>query len=171
MLQLYRSLFFIFIIFFFTKVIALETDWSFGHESQARLISPLTHNNNQSEIYLGIEYKLQDGWKTYWKSPGDGGFPQEVNWENSKNINSLELLWPTPSHFEILGLTSAGYSNKVIFPLKIKLDNIDKDSLVALKIIYLVCKDICIPGEADLEILIPSGKGTPTIHSFNIEKS
>mgnify|MGYP000465039429 CR=1 FL=1 len=45
------------------------------------------------------------------------------------------------SHFEILGLTSAGYSNKVIFPLKIKLDNIDKDSLVALKIIYLVCKD------------------------------
>ena len=37
--------------------------------------------------------------------------------------------------------------------------------------LLLVFKDIYIPGEADLEILIPSGKGTPTIHSYNNEKS
>ena len=130
MLHLYRNLFFIFFIFFFTKAIALESDWSLGHESHARLISPLTHNNNQSEIYLGLEYKLKDGWKTYWKSPGDGGFPQEINWENSKNINSVELLWPTPSHFEILGLTSAGYSNNVIFPLKIESNSLMLQSCI-----------------------------------------
>ena len=38
-------------------------------------ISPLTHNNSQSEVCLGLEYKLKDGWKTYWKSLV-GGFPQ-----------------------------------------------------------------------------------------------
>ena len=36
---------------------------------------------------------------------------------------------------------------------------------------YLTCKDICIPGNAHLELLIPSGIGQITEHSFIIEKS
>ena len=92
MLQQCRYLFFISALFFFTKSMALETDWSLGIESQVGLISPLTHNDNQSQIHIGLEYQLQEGWKTYWQSPGDGGFPQEITWKNSKNLKiSLAL--------------------------------------------------------------------------------
>ena len=82
MLHNFKYIFFIISVFFFTKSVALESDWSFEDKSKVRIISPLTSNNQQNEIFIGLEYKLQDGWKTYWKSPGDGGFPQTINWGN-----------------------------------------------------------------------------------------
>jgi len=112
--------FLICLIFFQLKIAnALQSDWSNGIEAKVRIISPLTHNNNLSKFYLGLQYKLQDGWKTYWRSPGEGGFPQKLDWSQSTNVSNIEILWPTPSEFEILGIQSLGYQDEVIFPLKI----------------------------------------------------
>ena len=171
MLRLFNYLYSIIIIFFFTNVFALQSDWSNGIESQVRIISPSTHINNQNELYLGLQYKLKKGWKTYWLSPGDGGFPQKIDWTKSKNIKNIEVLWPTPDEFEILGFKSLGYFNEVIFPLKTTIQNIDKESSIIMDVNYLTCKDICIPGNAHLELFIPSGIGQVTEHSFIIEKS
>ena len=44
-------------------------------------------------------------------------------------------------------------------------------SEVNLDINYLVCKDICIPGNAKLSLNIPPGKANTTKHFFDIEKS
>ena len=171
MLHIIRNLLFIFIFFFFTNGKALETNWSTGAESQVRLISPLTHNDKQAEIHLGLEYQLQKGWKTYWLSPGDGGFPQEIVWKNSKNIKALEVKWPIPEQFEILGIQSIGYKDQVIFPIKISLKDITQSTLIVFDINYLTCKDICIPGKAHLELNIPSGKAELTKHFFILEKT
>ena len=122
-LQYMKYLFSIIIVFFFTNAYSIQTDWSNGIESQVRIISPVTHNNNQTEVYFGLQYKLQDGWKTYWRSPGDGGYSQEINWGASSNIKNLEILWPTPKTFQILGVNSIGYVNEVTFPLKIIINN------------------------------------------------
>ena len=81
-----KYLIFILIILFSKNLYSLETEWSIGPESKVRLISPISHNNNENKLILGIEYELNEGWKTYWKSPGEGGFPQQINWELSKNI-------------------------------------------------------------------------------------
>jgi len=149
---------------------SLETEWSTGIESQVRLISPTTQNDNKG-IFLGLEYRMQEGWKTYWQSPGEGGFPQNINWDKSKNIKSLEIKWPSPKKFEILGIESIGYINNVVFPLKIDLIDPLQSTLAVLNVNYLICKDICIPGNVNLELLIPAGQGNLTKHSFNIEKS
>ena len=34
-----------------------------------------------------------------------------------------------------------------------------------------MCKDICIPGNASLQLILPAGEGNLTKHSFNLEKS
>ena len=170
MLHFLKYILFILTLFFFSNGMSLETEWSRDKESQLRLISPVSHNNN-TEIYLGLEYRMQEGWKTYWQSPGDGGFPQKINWSNSKNIKSLEIEWPVPKKFEILGIKSLGYENKVIFPLKLGIINPLEPSLVILDVNYLVCKDICIPGNVSLDLLIPSGQSMLTKHSYKIEKS
>ena len=171
MLRLFNYLFYIIIIFFFTNAFAQQTNWSNGIESQVRIISPSTHINNQNELYLGLQYQLKKGWKTYWLSPGEGGFPQNIDWSKSKNIQNIEVLWPTPYEFEILGFKSLGYIDEVVFPLKTTIQNIEKETSVVLDVNYLTCKDICIPGNAHLELLIPSGIGQITEHSFIIEKS
>ena len=171
MLRLIKYLFFFIVIFSFTSLGALQSDWSSGNESQVRLISPISHNDSSKNIYVGLEYQLQKGWKTYWQSPGDGGFPQEIIWKNSTNIKSLEILWPTPEQFEILGIQSVGYTNHVIFPLHLTLEDFSQPTLVVLDVTYLTCKDICIPGSAHLELFIPVGEKLLTAHSHNIEKT
>ena len=171
MLPIFRYLFFVFTCFFFTNAISLESPWSIGEESQVRIISSSTHVNNQKEIFLGLEYQLQEGWKTYWQSPGDGGFPQEINWSRSKNIQSIEIQWPVPKKFEILGLQSIGYQDNIIFPLNVNIINPLESTEMILDINYLVCKDICIPGNVSLELTLPAGEGSLTEHSFNLEKS
>ena len=49
---------------------------------------------DNNSIIVGLEYQLAPGWKTYWKSPGGGGFPQNINWDNSENISELDIYWP-----------------------------------------------------------------------------
>ena len=171
MLRIFKYLFFIITFFVFTNVKSIETDWSSGTESKVRLISPITNTNNLKSLYLGLEYQLEEGWKTYWQSPGDAGFPQNINWSKSINIESLEIQWPTPKQFEILGMKSIGYSDHVIFPIKLIFEDENQFTKIILDINYLVCKDICIPGNAHLELNIPPGVGGLTKHSFILEKA
>ena len=115
MLRIFKFLISLFIIFFFTTVYGLESDWSMGIESQTRIVSPFTHNNDQNEFYIGLEYKLKKDWKTYWRSSGEGGFPQEIVWKSSQNVKDLEIFWPKPKYFEILG----------------QMDNLDKTTYIS----------------------------------------
>ena len=154
----------------FTTAIAKSSDWYESETSKLRLISPYAQNNTK-EIIIGLEYQMEPGWKTYWKSPGDGGFPQNISWENSTNVKNINILWPTPVEFEILGLTSLGYQNNVIFPLKIEIENELENTYLNLHVSYLICKDICIPGDARVFLEIPSGEKKLTDNYFTLEKA
>ena len=167
---LYSLILFILILFYTPQVVALSSDWSINDKSKVRLISGNKSIDSTDEIALGLEYELEPGWKTYWKSPGGGGFPQKILWNNSTNIKDIIIDWPTPKEFEILGLSSLGYEEKVIFPLTVKLLNPNKLTIVNLNTNYLVCKDICIPGNASLYLEIQPGNGEYSEYFHEIEK-
>ena len=170
MLRLIYFLLYITCFFYTNLTYALNSNWGGAEEAKVRIISPISKASDNHNLYLGLEYQLQKGWKTYWHSPGAGGFPQTLEWKNSTNISSLEILWPQPISFDILGLKSIGYENEVIFPLKIKLEDINQPSFFSFELNYLTCKDICIPGQAHLELMLPPGQGELTDHAFQIEK-
>ena len=149
---------------------ALSSDWSVGETSKLRLISAYSQNDSKS-IMIGLEYQMDPGWKTYWKSPGDGGFAQSISWENSTNVKNVNILWPTPIEFEILGLTSLGYQNDIIFPLEIELEDELKNTFLNLHITFLICKEICIPGDATIFLEIPSGEKKLTNNYYDLEKA
>ena len=155
---------------FSTSGYSLSSDWSISEKSKVRLISPVTASNNNNQLILALEYELDDEWKTYWKSPGGGGFPQKITWNNSSNIKNIEILWPEPIEFEILGLKSIGYKDKVIFPLIVDIEDNQKTTNINLNINYLVCKHICIPGNADIFLTLPPGNADYTNYFFEIEK-
>ena len=157
--------------FYSTHVYALSSDWVINDKSKVRLISSKTNSDNLDTLLLGLEYELEPGWKTYWKSPGGGGFPQKIVWNNSENISQIDIEWPTPTQFEILGLDSIGYFDRVIFPIEIKLIDKNKTTKIILNTNYLVCKHICIPGNANLYLEIPPGMGEYTNFLYDIEKA
>ena len=156
---------------FSTAGYSLSSDWAISEKSKVRLISPMTASNNNNQLILALEYELEEEWKTYWKSPGGGGFPQKIIWNNSSNVKDIKILWPEPIEFEILGLKSIGYKDKVIFPLIVDLEDNQKQTNLNLNINYLVCKDVCIPGNADIFLNLPSGDGDYTDYFFEIEKN
>lgn len=150
---------------------SLESSWQGINEAKLRLISPFYNTNSSENITIGLEYKLDENWKTYWKSPGAGGFPQEIDYSKSLNVKNLKILWPTPEQFSILGLNSLGYKNSVIFPLKFEVINKLQPITLDINIHFLTCKEICIPVDANLKLFIPFGKKLElTEHSNLIEK-
>ena len=132
MLRYINLLLFIFCFFYANSIHALDSNWSGAEEAKVRIISPITKAGGNPNVYLGLEYQMQQGWKTYWHSPGDGGFSQVLDWKNSNNVSSIEILWPSPQEFDILGLKSIGYEDKVIFPLKVELQDVNQPSFFHL---------------------------------------
>ena len=70
-------------------------------------------------LRAGVEIKLQPGWKTYWRYPGDSGVPPVFDFAASDNVKSATVLWPAPVRFADGGGNSIGYKGDVIFPLRI----------------------------------------------------
>ena len=169
--KLYKFLIYTILLSIFTTLsVASSSDWSVSETSKLRLISPYSQNDEKN-ILIGLEYKMQPGWKTYWKSPGDGGFAQSISWENSVNVKNVNILWPTPIEFEILGLTSLGYQNNVIFPLEVEIEDELQNTSLNLHVSFLICKDICLPGDARIFLEIPSGEKKLTDSYFNLERA
>ena len=159
------------IVFFPNIGKSLESQWKGIDEVQLRIISPLTNSGENEEMTLGIEYKLKDGWKTYWKSPGAGGFPQTIDYSSSVNVDNLKILWPSPIPFSILGMRSLGYEDNVVFPINIEIVDITESIYLNLNIHFLICKDVCIPVDVHLELFLPNNEKTNfTEHIFIIEK-
>jgi DsbC/DsbD-like thiol-disulfide interchange protein len=140
-----------------SSAIAAATEWQAAQNSRFRLISASgVPDMPEGAILAGVEIALEDGWKTYWRSPGDG-LATEVDLSASENVAEAALLWPAPKRIEGAGgVTSYGYEGSVVLPIRVKAANPDKDVLLRVELIYGVCADICIPVEGAAELSIPA---------------
>jgi DsbC/DsbD-like thiol-disulfide interchange protein len=109
----------------------------------------------------GIAIQLQDGWKTYWRTPGDSGVPPRFDFSKSDNVEAVTVLWPAPMKFDDgAGGFSLGYKKQVVLPLRIVAKNNDKPVTLRAQISYAVCEKLCIPVEASSELTFSSVAST-----------
>jgi thiol:disulfide interchange protein len=107
---------------------------------------------------VGVHLTQQEGWHTYWKSPGDIGQPTEVTWSGVKwNLPAGavgELQFPIPQRFEQDGMVSFGYDREVLLSAELTVPPEAKPGPVKLAadINWLVCSTSCIPGSTHLEL-------------------
>lgn len=93
----------------------------------------------------GIQVKLADGWKTYWRAPGEFGLPPRLELSRQENIDWLRMHFPKPSVFYDRGVRTIGYADEVTFPIEIKpIDH--RRPVRAEMLLHLgVCQDVCVP--------------------------
>lgn len=108
-------------------------------------------------LSAGLDLALVDGWKTYWRSPGEVGIPPQVDWSRSENVADIEMQWPAPERFTAFGIENFGYSGAVVLPLKITLKEPGKPVLLAGEVKLLVCSDVCVPQSFELVLPLPQG--------------
>lgn len=70
------------------------------------------------ETRLLLDVKLEDGWKTYWRSPGEGGVAPSIVWKDK--MPAVDWYWPTPARFEVANITTQGYHDNVTFPMVVR---------------------------------------------------
>jgi len=102
-----------------------------------------------------IRFRLKDGWKTYWRSPGDGGIPPRFTWKGSRNLGALDVMWPTPEVFNQGGMTSLGYEQEVIVPIEVEPRRAGRDVVLNGTLEIGVCKDICVPETLSVKARLP----------------
>jgi len=132
-----------------------ESPWSEDVRSAARLISG-TNKNGDSRLRAGIEIKMQPGWKTYWRYPGDSGVPPHFDFSGSENLKTAIVLYPAPHRFSDETGQTLGYKENVIFPLIVSPLQPGKPVRLRLKVDYAVCEKLCVPaeGRADLTLAV-----------------
>ena len=109
----------------------------------------------------GIEIKLDPGWKTYWRYPGDSGVPPRFDFAQSVNVKSVKLLWPVPHRFVDESGSSIGYKDDVIFPLQVVPSDPAKPVTLRLKLDYAICEKLCVPAEGNAELLLSAESSLP----------
>lgn len=151
---------------------ALTTEWQKAEFSAVRLIGG-TVDTEQNTLELGVELSLDDGWKTYWRSPGDAGFPLTLTVNpDSTNISTAEIRWPYPKRFvEEWGLEVFGFKQNILIPVKVRLTNAAATTHAAFTLSYAVCSDICINEEQSVSIDIPERYSPNTVHVRQLAKA
>ncbi|MFH0257704.1 protein-disulfide reductase DsbD family protein [Vibrio rumoiensis] len=99
-----------------------------------------------------IEVKLDDDWKTYWRSPGEGGVSPELNWQASSNIETVDWQWPYPQRFDVLGIETLGYKHDVLFPLSIKVEDSHQPVTFKANLSLSSCSTVCVITDYPLEL-------------------
>lgn len=108
-----------------------------------------------SVLSAGLSVKLSEGWKTYWRSPGEVGLPPEIDWSGSSNIESATMLWPAPTRFRAFGIENFGYAKEVTFPIQIKLRDPGRPATLVADAFLLVCSEVCVPLNFTLTLNLP----------------
>lgn len=111
-----------------------------------------------------IRFTLADGWKTYWRAPGDAGIPPEFSWRGSRNVAATQITWPTPDVFDQNGMRSVGYERELVLPIDVEPATPGKPVRLKGKVDLGVCKDVCIPSTVKFDhVLDPNASTHPAI--------
>ncbi len=149
-----------FLIFMSTVAEAGQSEWAVSDNVRARLLSGAETIGDDTQIQAALEIDLSDGWHTYWKHAGDSGLPIRFNWEESENVKTVDVSYPVPLRkTELNILTVYAYDERIILPMTIDLEEANTDSALDLDLQLMVCKEICVPDQLDLSLMIEAGKG------------
>ncbi len=128
-----------------------------------QLIVPAAQLNLGASSNAGLYFKLEPGWHVYWQNAGDSGEPPRLQWSLPKGITAGPMQFPAPSRLPLGPFMDFGYENEVLFPFSLDVASSAKPGPVALdaKVNWLVCREVCMPGKAELEVdrVIPATTG------------
>ena len=154
-----RTLFAALSIFAFLAPLQVKAqNFSIDEIVQARIL-PGWRSSNGTHI-AGLQLVLGQGWKTYWRSPGEAGIPTQFNWSGSRNLSGVRVEWPTPKAIPQGHFLTIGYDRAVTLPLHVAPREPGKTVRLAGEILLGVCRDVCIPVTVSVAQELPYSSST-----------
>ena len=110
-------------------------------------------------LLVGVEFTPEEDWHIYWRNPGDTGLAPNIQWSSTPSITFSDIQWPIPEEINVAHLTDYGmHGSTLLFSHVKETQPFDSQQItIQAKVSWLVCKESCIPGEADLQLTLPIG--------------
>ena len=105
---------------------------------------------------MALELRLEPGWKTYWRSPGDTGLPPLFEWQGSENLRDVSFHWPTPQAIRSGDQLDLGYHDRLVLPFTAHATDPDDPIAIESQIEIGLCEAICVPARLTL-VAPPAG--------------
>ncbi|ELB2898739.1 thioredoxin family protein [Vibrio alginolyticus] len=104
-----------------------------------------------------LDVKLTGDWKTYWRSPGEGGVAPSIDWQNSQNLSKVDWQWSHPQKFELLGIETLGYKGDTLFPMTLHVEDMSKPVTIDGVLTLSSCTTICVLTDYKIQLtFLPS---------------
>ncbi|MBX9880267.1 MAG: thioredoxin family protein [Candidatus Obscuribacterales bacterium] len=143
-----------------------EAQKSITNPVKATLVSESKEIQAGEPFTLAVQLNMQPGWHTYYKDPGESGLATSIDWTLPKGFSASQIEWEKPTKFVEAGVTTYGYQKKTVLRTKItppaQLKDGEPYSFTA-KVKWLSCKEICLPGKAELSLSIKAAAKAPTV--------
>lgn len=106
---------------------------------------------------LALRLKHEPHWHTYWRNAGDSGLPTQLRLQLPPGLEAGPLQWPAPMRIAVGPLANYGYEGEVLLPfdLRVAPDLAVTGVRIEAQAQWLVCREVCIPGEARLVLDLP----------------
>jgi thiol:disulfide interchange protein DsbD len=113
-------------------------------------------------IWAGVDMKMDAGWHTYWKNPGDSGIATTIKWDLPPGVTAGEIQWPLPEKLPPAEVTTYGYESEVMLLVPLTLaTNLNPGPLdLKADISWLECQEQCVPGKTNIEAMLNVGGET-----------
>ena len=125
---------------------------------QAELVSRHESVRPGRPAEIALRLKIIDHWHTYWQNPGDSGLPTRLTWSLPAGYSTGPIQWPYPKKLPLGPLMNFGYEGEVLHQVQLNVPATAKAGeqiTLRAKAEWLVCSDVCIPENADLELTLP----------------
>ena len=126
--------------------------------AEVELIAEKTALVRGEKNVIGLSIKHAPHWHTYWKNPGDSGYPTKITWDVPSGYGVGEFDWPTPKRLATGPIVNFGYEGEVLLPVTISVPlaaTVGEAITLKGKAEWLVCKDVCIPEEGNVSLTLP----------------
>jgi thiol:disulfide interchange protein DsbD len=125
------------------------------HVTVSLLVPPAQIYPGQN-FTAGLDFKMEDGWHVYWINAGDSGEPPSIKWTLPAGVTADAMQYPPPKRLPLGPLMDFGYEDEVVFPIPIHVASdfhpAQPQATFAAHVTWLVCREVCIPGKADLAL-------------------
>lgn len=145
----FRSLWFL--LFSLSAASAAVPGWSMKPENSHAQVHVWHDAPAEGKVRLLLDVTPNEGWKTYWRTPGDGGFRPVIAWEPQAKT---QWHWPRPVRFDSAGFSSVGYDRRVVFPLDVATD---EQQRLRGKLTLSLCSTLCVVNTFPLDINLATG--------------
>lgn len=110
-------------------------------------VTELWDGGRQGADFIGLLHMgLADGWKTYWRVPGEAGIPPQIDVKGA-NVASFRVDYPVPQRIVDESGEAIGYHHQAGLIIYVKAKDPSLPVSVDVSAFYGVCKDICRPAK------------------------